>query len=240
MTIPSIRGVIDRRILVNYRIDPDVLEGVLPAPFRPKQVGGYGMGGICLIRLKHVRPTFVPLEVGLGSENAAHRIAVEWDEGGVRREGVYVPRRDTSSRLNSAVGGRLFAGVYEHATFETVEGEGRYRVALVSDDGETSLRVDAHATDDVPDASVFGSVAEASAFFERGSLGYSATSRAGRFDGLELRVRDWRVEPLAVTDVASSFFDDAERFPAGSTAFDCALLMRDIDHEWHSQGALCA
>jgi len=35
MQIPVIRGLIDRRILVNYRVDPDVLARFLPPPFRP-------------------------------------------------------------------------------------------------------------------------------------------------------------------------------------------------------------
>src|SRR5262245_32820204 len=100
MRIPVIRGVIDRRILVNYRVVPDVLASLLPPPFRPKLHRGYGMMGICLIRLRGVRPKFLPSWLGIGSENAAHRTTVEWDEGGHVREGVYVRRRDTSSWLN--------------------------------------------------------------------------------------------------------------------------------------------
>ena len=46
MRIPTIKGVIDRRILVNYRVDPNVLATVLPAPFRPKLVNGHGIGGL--------------------------------------------------------------------------------------------------------------------------------------------------------------------------------------------------
>ncbi len=60
MRIPVIRGVIDRRILVNYRVDPEVLARMLPAPFRPKLVNGTGMAGVCLIRLKHIRPRLLP------------------------------------------------------------------------------------------------------------------------------------------------------------------------------------
>ena len=60
MKLPVIRGVIDRRILVNYRVDPRVLAPLVPAPFRPKMVGGTGSVGICLIRLKQVRPAFLP------------------------------------------------------------------------------------------------------------------------------------------------------------------------------------
>ena len=68
MRIPAIRGVIDRRILVNYRVDPSVLAGLLPEPFRPKLVNGAGMAGVCLIRLKEVRPSFLPPFLGLSSE----------------------------------------------------------------------------------------------------------------------------------------------------------------------------
>ena len=68
MRIPVIRGVIERRILVNYRVDPDVLARVLPEPFRPKLFGGVGMAGICLIRLKHVRPRVLPAWSGISSE----------------------------------------------------------------------------------------------------------------------------------------------------------------------------
>ena len=67
MQIPILRGVIDRRILVNYHVDPSVLAPLLPAPFRPKIINGLGMVGICLIRLKHIRPRFFPRWLGVPS-----------------------------------------------------------------------------------------------------------------------------------------------------------------------------
>jgi hypothetical protein len=86
---------------------------------------------------------------------------------------------------------------------------------------------------------VFGSLAAASAFFEAGSLGYSATSHPSRFQGLELRCLNWHVEPLEVEEVRSSFFEDESLFPKNSIEFDCALLMRGIEHEWHGKADLC-
>ena len=109
--IPTIRGTIDRRILANFRVDPDVLAKILPSPFRPQTVNGFGIAGICLIRLKHIRPKGFPAWLGISSENAAHRIAVEWDADGELRSGVFIPRRDTSSILNAMAGGRIFPGV---------------------------------------------------------------------------------------------------------------------------------
>jgi hypothetical protein len=216
-----------------------VLAPLLPAPFRPKVIHGVGMVGICLIRLKGVRPRFLPGWLGVSSENAAHRTAVEWDDQGVVREGVYVRRRDSNSRLNALVGGRLFPGVHHHATFTVEEAADRYAVALRSDDGATSMSVRGRRTDRWPDSSVFRSLDEASAFFQAGSLGYSATRDPARFQGLELRCAHWRVEPLEVEEVRSSLFDDESIFPRGSIGFDCALLMRGIAHEWHGRDDLC-
>ena len=56
---------------------------------------------------------------------------------------------------------------------------------------------------------------------------------------MELRSFGWRVDPLAVELVESSFFADRSRFPAGSVEFDCALLMRGIHHEWHEREPIC-
>jgi hypothetical protein len=235
MKIPVIRGVIDRRILVNYHVDPAVVAPLLPSPFRPKVVHGVGLAGICLIRLRQVRPAFLPPWLGISSENAAHRVAVEWDEDGAVREGVYIPRRDTDSRLNAWAGGRLFPGTHHHAKFTVEEGDDRYHVALRSDDGLTRVEVRGRRAAALPASSVFGSADEASAFFRAGSLGYSATAQPSRFEGLELRCLTWRAEPLAVEAVRSSFFEDESLFPRGSIGFDCALLMRGIEHEWHGR-----
>jgi uncharacterized protein DUF2071 len=239
MRIPIVRGIIDRRILVNYHVDPTVLAQLLPAPFRPKIIHGVGLVGICLIRLKKVRPAFLPSWLGISSENAAHRTAVEWDDNGVIREGVYVRRRDTNSLLNSLAGGRLFPGIHHHAKFTVVETSDCYSIALRSNDGVTDVLVRGCRTDKLSASSVFGSLQEASNFFQAGSLGYSATPNTSRFQGLELRCHNWQVEPLAVEEVRSGFFEDESLFPKGSIEFDCALLMRGIKHEWHGKPDLC-
>jgi hypothetical protein len=110
MRLPAISGIIDRRILANYRVDPDSMAKVLPPPFQPQLVNGYAVGGICLIRLKNVGPKMLRLPWGIGSD---------------------------------------------------------------------------------------------------------------------------------IEQIESSHFGDLCRFPEGTTTFDCALLMRDIVHEWHGRPDLC-
>jgi len=232
MRIPVLRGLIDRRILVNFRISPDVLSRVLPPPFRPQVVNGWGIGGICLIRLTRIRPRFWPARLGFSSENAAHRIAVEWDTAGGTRRGVYIPRRDTSSRFNTWVGGRLFPGVHHHARFQVEEQGDAYSVRFDSVDGVTHAAVDGRVTEALCEHSVFGSVRSASEFFEQGSLGYSPAASGGVHDALELRTRNWSVTPLKVDSYSSSYFNDRAVFPSRSVEFDSALLMRHVPHEW--------
>jgi hypothetical protein len=238
MRLPVLSGTIERRILVNYRVDPEVLGRLLPPPFRPQLMGAFGIAGICLIRLRKIRPRGWMATVGFSSENAAHRIAVEWEDAGTTRRGVYVPRRDSSSWFNTLVGGRLFPGVHHLSRFEVRESGDDYHIRISHRDG-MRVSVEGRTADQLPADSIFSSLSEASRFLADGSLGYSATGRSGVYDGLELRTFEWRIEPLAVDHVASSLFEDRRLFPTGSATFDSAFLMRDIEHEWHGKESLC-
>jgi hypothetical protein len=52
---------------------------------------------------------------------------------------------------------------------------------------------------------------------------------------MELHTLNWTVSPLAIDEAQSCFFEDRQRFPSGAAELDCALLMRGIEHEWHSR-----
>lgn len=231
MRIPTIQGVIERRMLVNFVVDAEVARKIVPAPFSPKLIDGKAIAGICLIRLKEVRIKGLPAFLGIGSENGAHRIAVEWKENGIIKEGVYIPRRDTSSFFNTLVGGRIFPGKHHHAKFDVREQGDNYHIAFTSSDN-TVISVDASIDNAFNPGSIFKNLETASAFFKTGALGYSPNNK--KFDGLLLNTYKWEVQPLKVTKVVSSFFENADIFPKGSVRFDNALLMTNIEHEWSS------
>ncbi|KGO87626.1 hypothetical protein Q765_05705 [Flavobacterium rivuli WB 3.3-2 = DSM 21788] len=229
MKIPAIHGYIDRRILINYTLDPDVASALLPAPFRPLLHNGRAIMGICLIRLKNIKPKGFNDMLGISSENGAHRFAVEWDENGITKQGVYIPRRDTSSYINTIAGGRLFPGKHYKAKFSVDEQAGNYNVGFVSNDA-TTLSISASQSNLFPQTSIFENLESASAFFQNGSLGYTPAGKG--FDGVKLHTLSWQVSALAVHSVQSSYFEDEIRFPKGSVVFDNALLMKNIEHEW--------
>ncbi|WP_333661917.1 DUF2071 domain-containing protein [Chishuiella changwenlii] len=231
MKIPIIHGYIERRILINFTADPKVVEKIIPFPFRPKLYKNKAIVGICLIRLKDIKPKGLPNFVGANSENGAHRIAVEWDENGETKSGVYIPRRDSSSKLNTIIGGRVFPGKHYHAKFNVEENNGNYHVDFTSSDN-TEILIDAKEVTSFRNNSIFETLENVSDFFESGDLGYSPNNE--KFEGLRLNAYTWKVRPLEIKNVKSSFFENEEIFPKGSINFDNALLMTDIEHEWLS------
>ena len=235
MRLPIIRGLIRRRILANFRVDPEIMQREIPSRFQPKLKNGFAVAGICLIRLEHIRPRSMPKIIGLNSENSAHRVAVIWDEGGdMAREGVFISRRDTSSQINHLLGGRIFPGEHHQASFSVTESDSQVSLTMKSDDTRVEVEIAGRIARELPHSSIFSSLPDASSFFEGGSVGYSVTSDAGRLDGLKLETSQWRVEPLDVERIYSSYFSDENRFPKGTIEFDHALIMRNVEHEWHS------
>lgn len=182
--------------------------------------------------MKNIKPKGLPDLFGVNSENGAHRIAVEWDENGVTKSGVYIPRRDTSLKLNAFIGGRIFPGKHYHAKFNVAEDNGNYHIDFKSSDN-TEISIDASETTTFNVNSIFETLENASDFFKNGDLGYSPNK--DKFDGLKLKTYKWEVRPLNVSKVTSSFYENEKNFPKGSVTFDNALLMTNIEHEWKSE-----
>ena len=124
------------------------------------------------------------------------------------REGVYIPRRDTGSLVNHLVGGRLFPGEHQRATFDVVEAAPQIALRMRSADGRVEIDIVGREAERMADSSVFRSVGDASAFFEPGSVGYSATASGSRLDGVVLKTESWSVAPLAIERAHSSYFED--------------------------------
>ncbi|HEX4141509.1 MAG TPA: DUF2071 domain-containing protein [Candidatus Methylacidiphilales bacterium] len=181
MKIPTLEGLIRRRLLINFRVDQAAMQRLLPAAFRPKLYRGHAIAGLCLIRLEQVRPAGVPPLFGFSSENAAHRVAVEWTtRQGETREGVYIFRRDTDSALAHLAGGRLFPGIHHPAEFRITDEQGEIDFAMTSRAGDADIHLHGTETDALPPTSWFQSLAESSRFFENGSLGYSESKHTAR------------------------------------------------------------
>lgn len=221
--VSGVKAHLRRRLLVSYRLDPDVARTLVPAPLRPQLVDGRALGGFCVLGLDGIRPRWLSPRVGLRSENVAHRIAVEWDEGGAVRTGVFILERHSSAWHPVLLGGRLFPGVHRRARFTAEEGGDRYAMSM-------DMRGE-HVDADVEvggawASSFFGSVEEASAFYRSGRIGWSLGHDGRTLEAVALAAEEWMVEGAQARSVHSSFFD---ALPPGSADLDHVVVMRDLD-----------
>ncbi len=72
MITDTIECTIERRLLINFRIEP-ALAPQLPEPLRPHEVAGWAVGSVCLLRLGSLGTQFLHLSTGMTTENVAHR-----------------------------------------------------------------------------------------------------------------------------------------------------------------------
>ncbi|MFE6735338.1 DUF2071 domain-containing protein [Microbacterium sp. NPDC057650] len=220
--VRGVRAHLRRRLLVSYRIDPEVARAIVPAPLRPQLVAGHALGGFCVLGLDAIRPAWMPGPLGLRSENTAHRMAVEWDEDGETRTGVYILERHSTAWHAVLFGGRLFPGVHRHARFTIDESGDRY--ALTMDAGDEILEADVEVGGEW-ESDFFPTVQAASDFYHSGRIGWSRGTDGSTLEAVALAADGWSVEPAQVHSVHSSFF---ESLPAGSAVLDHVVVMRDL------------
>jgi hypothetical protein len=231
--LPVLQGLIGRRVLLNFRADPEAVQKLLPKPFQVETFQGYALVGICLIRLEQIRPRGFPRWLGMASENMAHRVAVRYPSNGAMSSGVLVWRRETDQKLVQKFGGRLFPGVHHAARFVVHENEDGITMDVQSADGNSDVSFSAKYSHKWRSGSVFPTLDEASEFFRHGDCGFSCSLQGDSVEGMQLRIFTWSPMVLEVGLSKCSFYSDTLRFPPGSVEFDCGLMLRAVPHEWH-------
>lgn len=229
MSRPSIASLIERRLLVNFRLDPEAAARILPEGSRPLLRRGHAVGGLCLIRLAGVRrsggpPVLAGLadlagRFGLRTEIAVHRIATvrEGPEG--PEPGLYIARRDTDSRIGTLTAGLFLPGEHHLARFEVEESPERLRIGFRGADGGAQARVEALVADELRGSALFADLDEAARFVREACDG----------EGYPGRAREFSIRPVELVQAASSYFADPAHFPEGAAEPDSALLMREVE-----------
>lgn len=220
--VPEVQAHLRRRLLISYRLDPAVAAGLLPEGFRPQLIDGSALAGVCVLGLDAIRPPWLRMPWGLRSENAAHRMAVEWDSAGGVQRGVFIFQRHSSAWHPVLLGGRLFPGVHRRARFTTRESGGRFELTM--DAGDHSLEADVEIGGEWS-SGLFASVGEASEFYRAGRIGWSLGRDGRRVEPVALTSDAWAVEGASLHSLRSSFFD---ALPEGSAVFDSVVVMRDL------------
>lgn len=231
--LPTLEGVIRRRVLLNFRADPSIVAPLLPAPLEVLTYKGFAIVGVCLIGMEKLRPRGIPGLLGLSSENMAHRIAIRYPTNDGMKDGVFIWRRETDQCLVSLLGGRLFPGVHNRASFVINEGIEDISIAVQTEGGVADVSFEGSYQTDWQPGSIFPTFDDAVEFFRAGDCGFSCSLRGDRLEGLQLKTLRWEMNALRINRFRSAFFQDVNRFSPDGINFDCGLLMRGIPHEWH-------
>lgn len=80
------------------------------------------------------------------------------------------------------------------------------KISINSKDKMTRMVIDCENSETYSENSVFKSLHEVSDFFEKGSKGYSPARSEDNYHGIELVKETWKVSPLKVNNLESSFF----------------------------------
>jgi hypothetical protein len=231
--LPVIGGVIARRVLLNFRADPEIVQKLLPWPFEAEQREGSAIVGVCLIRLERLHPKGTPSWAGITSENMAHHVAVRYRTPNGLQRGVFIWRRETSQPLVALLGGRLFLGVHQPAKFYVKEADGSVSMEVRTVDGATDISFSSTVSSKWQPTRAFHTLDDASRFFQGGDFGFSCSLKGNSLEGMQLRISRWSLIPLSVQLNEAAFYFNQSVFPKGSIEFDCGMMMRSVPHEWH-------
>ena len=131
-----------------------------------------------------------------------------------------------------AAGGRVFPGRHQFAHFDVTDEGHEIKISARKVPGEVECKLKATLAENIPESSVFETLAEASDFFQNSNRGFSPCKKT--FESLELYTKNWNFQPLEMAELKIRFFDDLPNAMAGAVQFDSAFLMRNIEHEWRT------
>jgi hypothetical protein len=228
----AVRGTIRRRLLVNAVVDPDEAAARLPAELRPHVTELGTVVGCCLLEIEHIRPDRVPAAAGRRLRAAAHRISVEWDDrAGTTTVGVYVPVRDSDSRLAVALGGRWFPGTHRRASIDIAAPSGKLRWLV--GDARGGSRYDIRVTASIPPGAPGSTTCEPIGGTCLGATIGLSPDRRGVLEGARMDTDHRLAREVTIEDLDSGFLAGfATAHPAPS------YLMRDVDVTWTPAPAL--
>lgn len=224
--------LVDRRILILYRVSAAVWEQLLPAR-EPQGGSDPALAGIAF-RRRTVRSRLLPARLGT-SHCATHFVRLC---NGLRPSavpGVWALRHDSSSRWQVW---RAAPGTGHHARFQVVDQSDSLELVGQSDDRQMHLMLKARVARELPAASIFRSVPQVAHCLTNDLAGLGLVTPA---DGREPAHvwRRLRLEPLDVIRLESSFFDCWRRSTPGSIEYDSAFLLREDQLAWSQEGTFC-
>jgi uncharacterized protein YqjF (DUF2071 family) len=214
--------------LVNFAVDPEIMRRGLPPEISPDLYADKAFLSVVIADMEKMRPAFLPRALGITYNQVVYRAVVRC--GGER--GVHFLRSDADNRWMSIAGDLLTFFHFNHSRVTQKQADGRYYFDLESGD-----HADIHATFDVayasqqmPAASKFPSLAEAQGFLVELYAAFTSDSR--HISTVRIKRGEWQIGVVEDLRGVYEFMDGSTQFPSGSAQLDSVFYVSDVSYHW--------
>jgi hypothetical protein len=221
-----LRGPIGCRLVVLYRVAPDALVPLMPEGMRVDPYKGYAVAGLCYTHRVRGEGPWWSNPPSQGGDMLSLRILAELDTTSGPRPALWIPRRETSSRLSARFAGALLRGEHHSCRAELEQGDSTLELRVHAGDVE-ELYLRAELAGGL-EGSLFAHPREAEQVLGESRLVRPKSpidALAGESDDLGLGTGQVSAEPLLVRELRARPFDDRELFTEGSATFDSAFRL---------------
>jgi len=208
-TLPiGYRGELHDVELVQFSLDLEEAARVLPPPLVPRRIAGRALVSLVNVRLRRMRPTFLPGLVGFSYRHVAFRLLVDdpalapHDPQAAGR-GIFFVRSFTDRPLLAQAGNLL-----THYRLTPAELAVDPRGLAVREGGRRLSYRKAVLGAEVPSPGLFGGWSEARAVVGALDRAFAVDPEGGVWETRILRP-DWPLEPLALAGFTTDFFESA-------------------------------
>ncbi|MEM8883123.1 MAG: DUF2071 domain-containing protein [Planctomycetota bacterium] len=230
--LPDIRARLRERFVINFRVDPDVLQRRLPDWLAPQLIDGAAVASYCLLDLDQVTFGPVPDKLGVRNRNCAQRYGIIDTRSG--EPCVYVAERNTDSRLGSFITGLGFPGHHPRLDVAMDAVDDGWRIE-VGDGGATPLFAARLQPASETRSTLFPSTDAFAAFLAGGVRSYCPATDAAKLNVVDMHKQDTHYEPLVAVDIEDRIVRDWLELD-GPLAFDSAFRTVGGSYIWSYHG----
>ena len=229
-------GVVTRRFLISYPVQPSALSRFLPPDAELSTWQGFAWVSACFVNIRHMRPSLVPAPVGIDFNYLVHRTRARLPyPDGIRRESVLVLEANINSRVFAALGQRLPGVSFRARDIRLLETPDCWRVQMQDDDGTLLYQADIAKVsigEGLPTHSYFPDLASADAFLLHVSYGAEWHAETRRLQFLAETHDSWRAQAGGCRTHRYAFL---EALDGALPQADHVITMTNIPHYF----ALC-
>jgi hypothetical protein len=233
MGISTLRADLVRRVIVNYALDPKLLEAKLPCSWmRPQLIRGAAIASFCVLDLERITVGAMPSALGIRNLNCAHRFGIVDARTG--ESAVYVESRNTNSSFGALLTklgcpgrhGLVRARMLHEASAITVE------VKMARTDYSFALR--AHTAERF-ESKAFGDLDEFASFMSQGVRSYAPSRKEGFVTIVDLFKPDPTFQPIEILEIRDSLIESWTG-KAAAASLDSAVMTDGGTYLWKYHG----